>query len=151
MLKGHGDDIFDSLKRRRSIGTGEAFGDNHLDAAEWVSSIPVPLIQDLGMKRRKAKKVLVSVSVDVCNKVSEVPFVGDGEGFGTRTKIWDPKSSASEPSGRSMGNHMDDLVISEHTDDIRPHSPLTKDTAPNNKQSAWMNPKRQGSQSDCKS
>lgn len=43
----------------------KAFGDYNPDSTKCVSSIPVALLQDLSMERRKAKTVLIAIPIDI--------------------------------------------------------------------------------------
>jgi hypothetical protein len=54
MLEREDDNIFDSLKRRRAIGTSKALRKDNLDSAHGIGSIPVALFQDLSVELRKA-------------------------------------------------------------------------------------------------
>ena len=65
MLEGKRNDIFDSLKGRRAMRAGEAFGYDDPDPTVQVSRFPVSLLQDLMVERRKAKAVLVTILVDL--------------------------------------------------------------------------------------
>jgi hypothetical protein len=54
MLEREDDNIFDSLKRRRAIGTRKALCKDNPDSAHCIGSIPVSLFQNLGVELGKA-------------------------------------------------------------------------------------------------
>jgi hypothetical protein len=66
MLERKDNDVFDSFERRRAMGTGKTLCENDLNSAVRITSIPVPLFQDVWMEWREAQDVLIAVSIHFC-------------------------------------------------------------------------------------
>jgi hypothetical protein len=65
MLERENDNVLDSLKRGRAIRTREALRKNNSDSAQFIRSVPVPLLQNLAMKWRKTQIVLVPLAIEI--------------------------------------------------------------------------------------
>lgn len=65
MLKGHVDNIFESLERWGSIGACETLSDDDLDTTEGVSGIPVLMVENLMVESGESQGILISVSIKI--------------------------------------------------------------------------------------
>jgi hypothetical protein len=65
VLEREDDDIFHSFKRRRAIRTRKALGNHNPDPTQCIGSIPVLLLQYLGVEMSEAQRVMISVAINV--------------------------------------------------------------------------------------
>lgn len=69
MLERQSENVFDSLKRRRAERTVISLRDDDSDPAIQIAGIPGLLSQNLGVKGREAKAILIAVAIDDCKTV----------------------------------------------------------------------------------